>query len=170
MKSLLELSRFYNQPDSMEILTVTMPVIVEACRLDVSIEQTGEMAPTVATAFDIDAYLDSPHLVKPYEMRVVVAPEHGAIYQVPQPAPLFGDALSFDVMRATWFRAGVGMSYRKWALATWDDNADTITVLASLVDSPLTPVDVVVSDVEGRTNACIITPDICYVRIDPSKQ
>lgn len=169
MKTLLDLTRFYNQPDSKEVLALTMPVLVEACRLDVSVE-TALITSTAITDYDVEAYLNSQHIVVPYNMHVVIAPEHRMVYQTATPVPLFGDALSYDLTAATFFKTGVGMSYRKWALAVWEDNADAITVLAVMDEERLDPEVITVTNVEGRTNACIFTPEMCYVRIDPSKQ
>lgn len=169
MKTLLDLARFYNQPDAHEWLMMAMPVLVEAARLDAAAIK-GDYLQTAMTDYDVDLFTSAPQLVFPRPMRIVIAPSEQAVYFTAEPTALLGDPLEGTVKAVQFFRPGVGMGYRSWALASWEDGSDEITVLAALTDSPLTPTVVKVTDVEETTDAAIITRSVCYIRVDATMQ
>lgn len=169
MQQLIDLARHLNQPDIYEELMLSMPALVEAARLDIAL-QKGEALDVKMTQYDADAYLTARFRITPYPMRVMIVPEHEAIYFMNEPTPLIGDPLNYSVMTMKNFAPGLVMGFLNWTLASWEDGSDMVTVFTALTNPSLLPEKVIVEDIVARSDAAIFTADRCYIRVTPSMQ
>lgn len=165
MQQLIDLARQFNQPDVYEELLATMPAVVEAARLDIALRD-GEDVQVKMTAYDADAYLNAAFRITPYPMRVMIVPEHEAVYLMQEPTPLVGDPLNYNIVAMKPFAPGIGMNYKDWALASWDGESDMVTIFTSLKEPSLFPVKAIVENIVARSDAAIFTADRCYIRVN----